>query len=100
MRAGSVCQFEIEVAHPFRLDFTVWTLRRRPHNAVDGWDGTRYRRTLVIEEVPVDVTVRQESNEKVALLAVEVRHRGAGLDDHSRSEIDRKAPRLNPSHAK
>ena len=87
MRAASVCQFEIEVAHPFRLDFTVWTLRRRPHNAVDGWDGTRYRRTLVIEEVPVEVTVRQESNDKVALLAVEVRHRGAGLDDHSRSEI-------------
>ncbi len=24
---------------PFRLDLTVWVLRRRPHNLMDRWDG-------------------------------------------------------------
>jgi DNA-3-methyladenine glycosylase II len=27
---------------PFRLDFTVWALRRRADNAVDTWDGRTY----------------------------------------------------------
>ena len=46
---------------PFRLDLTVWALRRRPHNAVDRWDGTSYRRTLVLGGRPVEVSVRQSS---------------------------------------
>ena len=89
MRAGSDCQFEIEVANPFRLDFTIWTLRRRPHNVMDGWDGARYRRTLVVEREPVDVTVRQGSEAKTSLLAVDARCRGAELSDHSINEIRR-----------
>ena len=39
--------FEIEVPLLFRLELTVWALRRRPHNAVDRWDGMCYRRTLL-----------------------------------------------------
>jgi len=31
---------------PFRLDLTVWTLRRRPENILDRWDGQIYRRAL------------------------------------------------------
>ena len=32
--------FELKPVSPFRLDLTVWTLRRRPDNVVDRWDGT------------------------------------------------------------
>lgn len=35
----------------FRLDLTVWALRRRPYpdNSVDTWDGRTYRRALEVE---------------------------------------------------
>jgi DNA-3-methyladenine glycosylase II len=45
---------------PFRLDLTVWALRRRPRNAIDRWDGETYRRTLVVEGRPTELAVRQE----------------------------------------
>jgi DNA-3-methyladenine glycosylase II len=44
---------------PFRLDLTAWTLRRRPGNAVDRWDGRVYRRVLLTHETPVEVAVEQ-----------------------------------------
>ncbi len=37
---------EIKVLGPFRLDLTVWALRRRPHNAIDRWDESTYRRVV------------------------------------------------------
>src|SRR5262245_9947629 len=51
--------FELEPAPPFRLDFTVWALRRRPHNEVDRWDGQTLQRVLVVDSVPVAVAVTQ-----------------------------------------
>jgi hypothetical protein len=42
--------FHLEPVPPFRLDLTVWTLRRRPDNAVDRWDGQTYRRVLHLME--------------------------------------------------
>src|SRR6185436_376487 len=44
---------------PFRLDLTVWTLRRREHNQIDRWDGVTYRRVLIIDGQPVEVAVTQ-----------------------------------------
>ncbi len=44
---------------PFRLDLTVWALRRRGRNAIDRWDGTTYRRVVVIEGRPTEIGVRQ-----------------------------------------
>ncbi len=44
---------------PFRLDLTVWTLRRRPDNIVDRWDGGTYRRALVRHDTPIEVAVTQ-----------------------------------------
>jgi len=44
---------------PFRLDLTVWALRRRARNAIDRWDGTTYRRVVVIEGRPTEIAVRQ-----------------------------------------
>lgn len=51
--------FELKPVSPFRLDLTVWTLRRRPDNAVDRWDGTAYRRVLPTSSGPVEVVVIQ-----------------------------------------
>lgn len=44
---------------PFRLDLTVWTLRRRPDNVVDRWDGQTYRRILVDDEGPFEIAITQ-----------------------------------------
>ena len=52
-------RFTLEPVPPFRLDLTVWALRRRPHNAVDRWDGSAYRRTFAISDRLIEVEVRQ-----------------------------------------
>jgi DNA-3-methyladenine glycosylase II len=36
--------FTLKPVAPFRLDYTVWALRRRPVNTIDRWDGTAWRR--------------------------------------------------------
>src|SRR5215472_11323553 len=51
--------FTLEPAPPFRLDLTAWALRRRPHNAVDRWDGQTYRRVLMLNGKPCEVAVTQ-----------------------------------------
>lgn len=51
--------FFLKPVAPFRLDLTVWTLRRRPHNLIDRWDGESYRRTLAVSGGPVEVAVIQ-----------------------------------------
>jgi len=44
---------------PFRLDLTVWALRRRPRNAIDRWDGTTYRRVILLGDTSTELAVRQ-----------------------------------------
>ncbi len=51
--------FHIRPRPPFRLDLTVWTLRRRPDNAMDRWDGHTYRRVLLMPTGPAEVAVTQ-----------------------------------------
>jgi DNA-3-methyladenine glycosylase II len=51
---------------PFRLDLTVWALRRRPNNTMDRWEEGIYRRTLVVGIIPVQVAVTQQ-NTKLAV---------------------------------
>ncbi len=51
--------FDLEPVPPFRLDLTVWAIRRRPDNRIDLWDGTTYRRALVLRDGPVAVSVTQ-----------------------------------------
>jgi DNA-3-methyladenine glycosylase II len=46
----------LAVVPPFRLDFTVWALRRRKTNVVDRWDGDRYLRVIVFNNIPVKIT--------------------------------------------
>ena len=53
------CTFELNPVSPFRLDLTVWTLRRRADNVVDRWDGKTYRRILALSDGLVEVAVTQ-----------------------------------------
>lgn len=51
--------FLLDPTPPFRLDLTVWTLRRRPDNLMDRWDGQTYRRVLAREDEAVEVAATQ-----------------------------------------
>lgn len=64
--------FSITPIPPFRLDLTAWALRRRPENAIDRWDGRTYRRVLMIDSQPVEVTVHQGGGPEAPQLEVDV----------------------------
>lgn len=64
--------FHLEPVSPFRLDLTVWTLRRRPDNAVDRWDGQTYRRVLSLADGCMEVAVTQVGPPEAAQLLVMV----------------------------
>jgi len=55
---------------PFRLDFTVWALRRRSRNLVDRWDGTTYRRVIRVGRRLTELTVRQRGSAAAPRLIV------------------------------
>ncbi len=59
--------FELNALPPFRLDLTVWALRRRPNNIVDRWDGQYYRRVLTAGKKPLEVSVTQPEKKKSLL---------------------------------
>ena len=64
--------FSITPVPPFRLDLTVWALRRRPENAVDRWDGRTYRRVLMIDSQAVEVAVHQSGGPEEPQLEVDL----------------------------
>ena len=57
--APNHCTFGLKPLAPFCLEWTVWTLRRRPSNLIDRWDGQAYQRVLVIDDKPIAVGVSQ-----------------------------------------
>ncbi|HTO03633.1 MAG TPA: hypothetical protein VL069_08025 [Opitutus sp.] len=61
-KGPSLLAFSIKPLPPFRLDLTAWTLRRRPSNAIDRWDGEHYRRVLVLNNAPFEVAVAQSGS--------------------------------------
>jgi DNA-3-methyladenine glycosylase II len=61
---------------PFRLDLTVWALRRRALNEVDAWDGSTYRRVLLLDDVPVEVAVTQQAAADAPVLHVTLNSAG------------------------
>ena len=65
-------QFNVQPIPPFRLDLTVWALRRRARNLVDRWDGTTYRRVVVMNGRPAELAVRQTSAPTAPRLVVTV----------------------------
>ena len=77
--------FQVKPVPPFRLDLTVCALRRRAFNAVDRWDGTTYRRVLVVDGQPLGVEVAQIAPPQCPMLRVTVR--GASLAPCARSAV-------------
>ena len=65
-------RFSIDPVPPFRLDLTVWALRRRPANIVDRWDGDTYRRAVHLGGTVAEVEVRQTGPPEAARLDVSV----------------------------
>src|SRR5262245_39659484 len=59
MSPGRTPTFIVTPVPPFRLDLTVWALRRRPRNLIDRWDGSIYRRVISVGGGEVEVAVRQ-----------------------------------------
>lgn len=55
---------------PFRLDLTVWALRRRPRNLIDVWDSGRYRRALVVDGRPLSIEITQPARAQPAILTM------------------------------
>ena len=51
--------FTLRPRPPFRLDLTVWALRRRAHNVVDRFDNGVWRRVLVIGKSAVAIAAMQ-----------------------------------------
>jgi len=51
--------FFLQPLPPFRLDYTVWVLRRRPDNIWDRWDGQAYQRVLSLDKTLLDIAVTQ-----------------------------------------
>lgn len=64
--------FTLQPLPPYRLNLTVWVLRRLSVNAMDRWDGEAYRRVLVVDGIPVAVTVWQTGLSKAPELCVEL----------------------------
>lgn len=79
--------FELIPVPPFHLEYTAWALRRRSENAVDLWDGTRYRRVLKLEGRLVEVQVLQEGRPEAPRLEVTVRD--GHLGPRARPEVTR-----------
>lgn len=84
--------FELRPIAPFRLDFTVWALRRRSDNAIDRWDGETYRRVLPIDERAAAVAVRQTRPPERPKL--EVRVSGAKANNSAKSAVTAVVERL------
>ncbi|MFA5531544.1 MAG: hypothetical protein WDA11_12860 [Thiohalomonadaceae bacterium] len=79
-------QFFITPIPPFRLDLTVWALRRRAHNQVDVWDGSSYHRAILLHGGRVaDVQVVQATPPSAGHLKVGVS--GVRLDAGIKREL-------------
>jgi DNA-3-methyladenine glycosylase II len=83
--------FPIDLEPPFRLDFSVWALRRRAGNTVDRWDGTTYRRALALNGGPVGFSITRAGRREARTLLVALSGRPTSLPvrDDVQASIER-----------
>jgi len=74
-----MASFTISPLPPFRLDLTVWVLRRLPINQMDRWDGRTYRRVLMLGDTPVEIAVVQAGSARLPKLSVTVQGARLGI---------------------
>lgn len=84
--------FEIRPTPPFRLDLTVWALRRRHESIIDRWDGGSYQRTVWLDGSVVGLTVAQKGAPDRARL--EVRMGGAAAKESLRPPAEATLERM------
>ncbi len=63
-------RFSLRPVPPFSLELTAWTLRRNPRNEIDRWEDNTYRRALLIDGAPVDVSATQTAAGKNPLVSI------------------------------
>jgi DNA-3-methyladenine glycosylase II len=85
-------QLVTELAEPFRLDLTVWALRRRAHNQVDRWDGRGYSRVFALGEEVGTLSVEQSGAPDAPRLTITFANRA--LDQSSESDVRHALDRL------
>ena len=73
--------FSVAPLPPFRLDLTVWALRRRPDNTIDRWDGRTYRRAFPLGTGVVELAAVQAGSADVPELTVTLT--GTQLDEQA-----------------
>lgn len=81
-----MASFTLHPVAPYRLDLTVWVLRRLPINQMDRWDGQTYRRVLAPGVQPVEVEVSQTAAGRKPVLQVTVH--GQRLTPRTRRYIE------------
>jgi DNA-3-methyladenine glycosylase II len=78
-------KYILPVVSPFRLDYTVWALRRRRNNSIDRWDGRQYSRIFVINNDPLKISIVQENLSNNCELSIFVKGKqassGQTIDD-------------------
>lgn len=79
---------------PFRLDLTVWALRRMPHNSIDRWNGNVYTRAFVLDQTPIKVEVYQQGTITRPVLSVLVSSRKVISDVDMKSEISSRLEKM------
>jgi DNA-3-methyladenine glycosylase II len=67
-----ISSFILHAHPPFRLDYTVWALRRRQQNIIDQWDGQRYSRLFIINKQLIMVTIEQARDKENPELIVSI----------------------------
>ena len=84
-------RLELRPRPPFRLDLTVWALRRRAQNETDTWDGRTYRRALLVHGAPLEVAVTQVGAASAPRLEVALagRHTARSAETAARSALAR-----------
>ncbi|MDE2177647.1 MAG: DNA-3-methyladenine glycosylase 2 family protein [Xanthomonadaceae bacterium] len=77
-------ELRLEARAPFRLDLTVWALRRQPGNRIDTWQSGVYRRCFGSHAGAVLAEVHQYGSTQQPML--QVRLHGVAEDDPARRE--------------
>ena len=79
--------FQVKPVMPFRLDLTVWALRRRANNIVDRWDGMTYRRLLALGGSTVAIAVTETGLPEDQVLNIEAEYSGLSSEVKSLETI-------------
>ena len=90
MKTREPSHFTIDLESPFRLDLSVWAMRRRSVNTIDRWDGTSYRRALILNDNAFGLSITQAKPRGGRHLDVDLSggHFGGEIQEGVRASIE------------